>query len=327
MRRSLLLLSIPLSVACSGGGGDGNTITPPAPVVAVASVSVGPASSPIAVGATVQLSAVTKDASGNTLAGRTVSWNSTSSAIATVSASGLVTGVAAGTAYIRATSEAKSDSTQVTVGAPSLAYSAWKISANAGASTETPLPADTTDLVLIRARQAYTAVKSFWTTPTTGAAIPTLWFVPSATTIGSTAAAAGLYISDSLPGSAPGGTDPFRYIFATPNTAAVRAVDDSTLAAKWTLTSTSSSAFALTAQFPDLGDNYYVPNHPTLVFECIGTFRSPYVIYTISFTGSGTTATGTLTYTFRNFTQSCARPNTVKGMWTMTIPFTATRVR
>src|SRR5262245_62170670 len=62
------------------------TANPPA---AVASVTVSPASTSIAVGSTQQLQAVVKDASGNVLAGRTVTWSSNSVSIASVSGSGV----------------------------------------------------------------------------------------------------------------------------------------------------------------------------------------------------------------------------------------------
>jgi trimeric autotransporter adhesin len=64
--------------------------------VAVASVTVSPSSASITAGKTVQLTATTKDASGHVLTGRTVTWSSANTAIATVSSSGLVTGKAAG---------------------------------------------------------------------------------------------------------------------------------------------------------------------------------------------------------------------------------------
>ncbi len=77
----------------------------------VASVTVLPASPDTAfIGYTTQLSAVTKDAGGGTLTGRVVTWQSDNTAAATVDATGLVTGVAAGTANITATSEGKTGS-------------------------------------------------------------------------------------------------------------------------------------------------------------------------------------------------------------------------
>src|SRR5207245_2656404 len=62
-----------------------------------------------------QLSATPKDAAGNVLAGRAVAWASSNPALATVSASGLVTGVAAGAVTITATSEGQSGTASVTV--------------------------------------------------------------------------------------------------------------------------------------------------------------------------------------------------------------------
>ena len=82
--------------------------------VPVASLEVTPASASIAVGSTVQLSAVAKDGAGGILSGRPMTWSSSSVQIATVAA-GLVTGVAAGTAYIVASSEGKSDTAAITV--------------------------------------------------------------------------------------------------------------------------------------------------------------------------------------------------------------------
>ncbi len=86
--------------------------------VPVASVAVTPASATIQVGQTQQLAATLKDASGNTLSGRAVSWSSSNSSVASVSSSGLVTGLAAGSAVITATSEGKSGTATLTVVAP-----------------------------------------------------------------------------------------------------------------------------------------------------------------------------------------------------------------
>jgi len=61
------------------------------------------------------LSATTKDVLGNVLTGRTITWGTSNSAVATVSQTGLVTGVAAGSATITATSETKSGTSTVTV--------------------------------------------------------------------------------------------------------------------------------------------------------------------------------------------------------------------
>src|SRR5205814_332451 len=82
----------------------------PALSVPVVAVTVNPASASLTVSATAQLTATPKDSNGTALSGRAVTWASNNPAVATVSPSGLVTGVAAGSATITATSEGKSGS-------------------------------------------------------------------------------------------------------------------------------------------------------------------------------------------------------------------------
>jgi uncharacterized protein YjdB len=86
------------------------TITAP-----VASVTVAPITATLRIGGTQQLTATSADAAGATLAGRVVTWSSAANAIASVSAAGLVTAVAAGTATITATSEGKSATSEIVV--------------------------------------------------------------------------------------------------------------------------------------------------------------------------------------------------------------------
>jgi uncharacterized protein YjdB len=67
-------------------------------------------------GTTLQLTATPKDANGNPLTGRTVTWTSSDANIATVDANGLVTGnVVGGPVIITATSEGKSGTASITV--------------------------------------------------------------------------------------------------------------------------------------------------------------------------------------------------------------------
>lgn len=87
-------------VATSEGKTGQATITVSA--AAVASITISPATGSITAGTSLQLAATAKDAQGNVLTGRTFTWRSLTSTIATVSATGLVTGVAAGTATIEA---------------------------------------------------------------------------------------------------------------------------------------------------------------------------------------------------------------------------------
>jgi trimeric autotransporter adhesin len=93
------------------------TVSPPAPLP-VASASVSPASSSLLIGATAQLSATTRDANNNVLTGRVITWSSLNAGVASVSSSGLVTAVAAGSATITATSETKTGTAAITVSAP-----------------------------------------------------------------------------------------------------------------------------------------------------------------------------------------------------------------
>lgn len=108
--------------AASEGKSDTATITvvtaPPPPPVPVASVTVTPATASIETTKTVQLSATLRDANGGTLTGRSVTWTSLNAGVATVSSSGLVTGVTAGSANVYALSEGKSDTAAITVVAP-----------------------------------------------------------------------------------------------------------------------------------------------------------------------------------------------------------------
>src|SRR3989442_8649020 len=83
--------------------------------VAVASVAVSPASAALQVGQTVQLAATPQDTSGTPLAGRVVTWASSNTGVSPVTASGLVTAVAVGSATITATSEGKTGTTAVAV--------------------------------------------------------------------------------------------------------------------------------------------------------------------------------------------------------------------
>src|SRR5207245_9429589 len=75
--------------------------------VPVASVTVSPASASVLTGQTVQLTAAPKDASGNPLSGRAVSWTTSNGAVETVSSSGLVTGVTAGSEKIAEPGESR----------------------------------------------------------------------------------------------------------------------------------------------------------------------------------------------------------------------------
>src|SRR5206468_1807014 len=81
----------------------------------VASVAVAPATASVPVGQTVQFSATPRDSIGNALIARVVTWVSSAPVVVTVDGSGVVTGVAAGTGTITATSEGKDGAAALTV--------------------------------------------------------------------------------------------------------------------------------------------------------------------------------------------------------------------
>src|SRR6056297_1758591 len=85
------ILALTVSTACSS---DSGMTSPPDPTVA--SVDVSPPSETIVVGGTTNLTATARDADGDPISGQTISWSSSNTGIATVSASGLVEGVSAG---------------------------------------------------------------------------------------------------------------------------------------------------------------------------------------------------------------------------------------
>lgn len=108
--------SVAANVEGTSGVATLTVIVPP-----VASVAVAPSPTSVEAGSTRQLTTTLRDAGGAVLSGRAIAWASSNNGIATVSASGLVTGNAAGTASITATSEGQSGSATVTVTLPPVA--------------------------------------------------------------------------------------------------------------------------------------------------------------------------------------------------------------
>ncbi|HET6679607.1 MAG TPA: Ig-like domain-containing protein [Gemmatimonadaceae bacterium] len=83
--------------------------------VPAASVSIAPNSGSVVQGGALQLSATVRDAQGNTLAGRPVTWSSSDESVASVSSSGRVVGIAEGSFTITARSDAASGTGAYTV--------------------------------------------------------------------------------------------------------------------------------------------------------------------------------------------------------------------
>jgi hypothetical protein len=110
---SVLSAGLGVGVAAGCGGGGDSTGTPQV----VDTVIVTPADPTIAIAGTVQLTATPRDQNGDPVTGLTVNWSSQDAGVATVSSTGLVTGVAAGTSFITATAGAGAGGTTVTVAA------------------------------------------------------------------------------------------------------------------------------------------------------------------------------------------------------------------
>ncbi|MCC6316271.1 MAG: Ig-like domain-containing protein [Gemmatimonadaceae bacterium] len=108
-------VSVGSAVITASSEGRSGTATVTVTRPQVASIAVTPPSLTLSVGVSAPLAAVALGAAGDTLPGRTFSWSSSATAIATVSTDGLVTGVAAGAATITVSSEGRSATVSVTV--------------------------------------------------------------------------------------------------------------------------------------------------------------------------------------------------------------------
>lgn len=86
-------------------------------IAPVATVVITLAPSTLLVGQTGQASAVVRDAQGSVLSGRPITWSSSDTSVASVSAAGVLTARKAGASTISALSEGKSGSAQLTVAA------------------------------------------------------------------------------------------------------------------------------------------------------------------------------------------------------------------
>ena len=101
-----------ITATSEGQTGTATIVVIPVPV---ATVVVVPQAVTVQVGATTTFAGTPRDANGNALSGRTVVWSSDNTSIAQVSASGVVSGIAPGSALIMATCEGVVGSAFVTV--------------------------------------------------------------------------------------------------------------------------------------------------------------------------------------------------------------------
>ena len=95
--RAWLVLTLGFLMSCSGGG----KVTAPVPVLAVINVSLSAKS--LQVGQTGTASATGEDQNGASIATGTVTWSSTATSVATITAGGAITAVANGQTDITAT--------------------------------------------------------------------------------------------------------------------------------------------------------------------------------------------------------------------------------
>jgi uncharacterized protein YjdB len=105
----------------AASSGESGSATVAVSTGAVNSVTITPASGSVDVGSTIQLTAQLADVAGNAVTGRTITWTSSSPSHATTSSTGLVTGVAEGSANITAAADGKSRSAAITITTPVVA--------------------------------------------------------------------------------------------------------------------------------------------------------------------------------------------------------------
>ena len=136
-RLVLTMAAAALMSGCGGGTEPTNPPPPPpppAPVVTTVTVTAPRAT--IVVGESLTLSAVVRDAQGQTMSGKTVAWSSSNATAASVSTLGVVTGLAEGDATITGSVEGKSGSVQLAIRLV-LADASRQVSAVVGAAGDT----------------------------------------------------------------------------------------------------------------------------------------------------------------------------------------------
>jgi uncharacterized protein YjdB len=112
VRRGAVWGAMLLVAACSAS--DTNAVKP----AEVASVAVSPPASSISIGGQLTLRAVVQTAAGETLADPNIFWSAERPAVATISADGVVTGLAPGTTLVSANVAGKSGLASITVTRP-----------------------------------------------------------------------------------------------------------------------------------------------------------------------------------------------------------------
>ncbi len=106
---------VSLLATIAGCGSDSSTFRNVTGNTEVATVRVTPTSASVDIGGTITFEATAYTSDGAAIAGKAMSWSSSSNTVASVSAAGAVTGVAAGGATISASVDGKTGSASVTV--------------------------------------------------------------------------------------------------------------------------------------------------------------------------------------------------------------------
>ena len=116
IRRAILLVAAGASVSCSGGSNSSGGTGPVTPVLTTINVSIS--NSAVTVGSTVNAAASGFDQNGAAIALGAISWSTGSATIASITSSGVVTGLVAGSTSVTATVGVKQGSANLSVVAP-----------------------------------------------------------------------------------------------------------------------------------------------------------------------------------------------------------------
>jgi plastocyanin len=146
-----------VTLAACGGGGDGPS-TPAGATVSTVTVSL--ASATLDPGGTTQATVAALDATGREVAGRSATWASSATPVATVDGTGVVTARAAGTAQITATVDGRVGSAALTVRAvsapkdsvfmPGNSFSPFSVAIKVGQSVAWAFPRDAHNVIFAR---------------------------------------------------------------------------------------------------------------------------------------------------------------------------------
>ena len=231
--------------ASSGGKSGMMSVTVPAPAVTLTSVAVTPATAMLAVAATEQLTVTGTYSDGSTKdLTNSSTFAASPSGVVSVSNSGLVTGVAAGTAMITATSGGKSGTASVTVPAPvtltSITVSPSTASVNLGATQQlivTGHYSDGSQATLPASGQSFVSSNSTAATVSAGGLVSVASFSSTPVTITVTNTATNHAATATITPSAPSKSG---YVFLNSFAPGVSLVDSSSPAVSPTIDSTTT---------------------------------------------------------------------------------------